>query len=279
MRRKLKALGSLVLLFLAATIACSGGRLLSPLGENLTPVVQSATGITETSLTRVTATPLPTVEPTATPWPTSMPTKTLTPTVAPTSTPTETPTPTVAPTATPVGFCQRPSEDYARVIINGETVNCRTALMLDTAVELYGGLGDLRRVVQGSYTDALAASFGTHAGGGAVDISIRNPANPSERLFGEVEAMVLALRQAGFAAWYREPSEVYEGSAPHIHAIAIGDKELSPAAQEQLTGPHGYFRGMDGLPRDPPRPDRYGGPMICPWMLEAGYAGLRGEGE
>jgi hypothetical protein len=183
----------------------------------------------------------------------------------------------VQPTATPFGFCQKPFEDYTRVTVNGEPANRRTVLMLDTAVKLYGGPGDLKRVVQGSYTDALEASFGTHAGGGSVDISIRNPANPSEYLFDEVEAMASALRQAGFAAWYREPNELYEDSAPHIHAIAVGDRELSVAAQEQLTGPHGYFRGMDGLPRSSPHPDRFGGPVICPWMLEAGYSDLREE--
>jgi hypothetical protein len=177
----------------------------------------------------------------------------------------------------PVDDCPQPVEDYTRVTVNGEPVNRRTALMLDAAVELYDGPGDLRRVVQASYTDVLAASFGTHAGGGAVDISIRNPANPSEFLFGEVEAMVQALRRAGFAAWYREAGELYEDSAPHIHAIAIGDKELSPAAREQLTGLHGYFRGMNGLPHDPPQPDGHGGPVLCSWMLEAGYTDLREE--
>jgi hypothetical protein len=35
----------------------------------------------------------------------------------------------------------------------------------------------------------------------------------------------------------------------HIHAIAIGDSDLSPAAQEQLTGPAGYLRGYDGSAR------------------------------
>jgi len=34
----------------------------------------------------------------------------------------------------------------------------------------------------------------------------------------------------------------------HIHAIAIGDQELSAAANEQLVGESGYFRGYDGLP-------------------------------
>jgi len=248
--KELGAPGALILLCLAAIIACSGER---PALESriqgrrsLIPATQSPSGATSPIRPTVTSspaqTPLPTATVTATPSPTVSPTATM----QPTNTPTETLTPTLEPTATPVGVCRRPIEDYTRVTINGETVNRRTALMLDTAVELYGGPGDLRRVVQGSYTDELAASFGTHAGGGVVDISIRNPATPSEYLFGEVEPMVQALRQAGFAAWYRAPSEVYEGSAPHIHAVAIADQELSPAAQEQLTGPHGYFRGMNG---------------------------------
>ncbi len=189
--------------------------------------------------------------------------------------PTETPTIAVEQTSLPPDACQKPVEDYTRVIVNGEPVNRRTELMLDTAVILYGGPADLKRVTQGSYTDELTASFGTHAGGGAVDISLRNPAKPAERLFGEVEAMVRAMRLAGFAAWYRYADQLYPGMPPHIHAIAIGDQELSPAAQEQLTGPNGYFRGYNGLPVDPPIPDEHGGSVICDWMLELGYTDLR----
>jgi hypothetical protein len=167
--------------------------------------------------------------------------------------------------------CRRPSDDYRRVQIQGETLNRRTEEMLETAMEIYTGPADLKRIAQGSYTDALEASFGTHAGGGAVDISIRNPAEPAQRLFDEVPAMIRALRQAGFAAWYRETDEVYPGSVPHIHAVAIGDAELSAAAQLQLTGPAGYFRGFNGLPVDPPVPDGAGGPVVCSWM--AGFTG------
>jgi murein DD-endopeptidase MepM/ murein hydrolase activator NlpD len=184
---------------------------------------------------------------------------------------------TVEPTDLPSDTCQEPGQDYSQVTVNGETINRRTELMLETAIALYGGSGDLKRIAQGSYTDALAASFGTHAGGGVVDISIRNPANPAERLFGEVEAMVSALRLAGFAAWYRQADLLYPDMAPHIHAVAIGDQELSSAAEEQLTGPHGYFRGYDGLPGDEPGPDLHGGPIICDWMLAAGYEDLRQE--
>jgi hypothetical protein len=276
MYRKFGVHGSVLLLLLLATLACFGGRFLPPHGENPTPFVRfTAETAKAPALTPIATTALPTVEATAMLQPTNTPTETPRPPIGPKAAATEVPTP--VPMAAPVGMCREPTKDYARVTVNGEVVNRRTALMLDTAAELYSGPGDLRRVTQGSYTDALEASFGSHAGGGVVDISIRNPANPSEYLFGEVGAMVLALRQAGFAAWYRAPGELYEGSAPHIHAVAIGDQELSPAAQEQLTGPHGYFRGMDGLPRNPPYPDRQGGPIICPWMLEAGYADLREE--
>jgi hypothetical protein len=152
-------------------------------------------------------------------------------------------------------------------------VNARTLWMLQQAAALYDGPADLLRVTQGSYSTGESTSFGTHAGGGAVDISIRNPADPTEILWDETEAMVLALRQAGFAAWYRAPGDLGEGSPAHIHAIAVGDVELSPAAVEQLTGPGGYFRGLDGLPPEygGPHPDPHGGPVVCPWMIEMGY--------
>lgn len=199
-------------------------------------------------------------------------------------TPTDTPTvPSPSPKSkdTPENpGCRQPIDDYSRVVVNGETLNRRTLWMLEQARLLYGGPGDLLRVTQGSYTDAEAGSFGTHDGGGAVDISIRNPTNPSEMLWDEADAMVAALRVAGFAAWYRAPDDLGAGSPAHIHAIAIGDQELSAAAIDQLIGPWGYFRGMDGLPPPwGPNPDRHGGPIICDWMLALGYRDLRAGGE
>jgi hypothetical protein len=74
----------------------------------------------------------------------------------------------------------------------------------------------------------------------------------------------------------REPDELYAGSPIHIHAIGVGDRDLSEAAQRQLTGPEGYFRGFNGLPLDPPAPDQWGEPILCPWMIEMGYQDLRG---
>ncbi|MCC7018541.1 MAG: hypothetical protein IT332_02220 [Ardenticatenales bacterium] len=180
--------------------------------------------------------------------------------------------------------CRKPVDDMTRVPFKGETLNARTLAMLETAQTIYGGPGDLLRVVQGSYTDAVAGSFGTHAGGGAVDISIRDPRQPASRLFDEVEAMVRALRLAGFAAWYRGPDSVFAGSVPHIHAIAIGDPGLSAAARRQVDGREGYMRGFDGLPTTegdgapspggaaPPGIDAHGGPVVCGWMGVGGRA-------
>jgi hypothetical protein len=149
-------------------------------------------------------------------------------------------------------------------------LNARTLWMLQQAVALYSGPGDLMRVTQGSYTTGVADSFGTHAGGGAVDLSIRHPSEPGTVLWDEADAMVLALRRAGFAAWYRAPGALGPGSPAHIHAIAIGDQELSPAALQQVNGPWGYLQGLDGLPPEygGPHPDPHGGPILCPWMLD-----------
>lgn len=151
--------------------------------------------------------------------------------------------------------------------------------MLAHAQELYGGEIDLTgyAVTQGSYTNAVSASFGTHAGGGAVDLSVMRQGTYTV-LWDDVPRLLQALRASGFAAWLREYGELHADSPIHIHAIAIGDRELSPAAQDQLTGPAGYFRGYSGLPiveGGLPTPDRFGGPILCQWMVELGYRDLR----
>jgi hypothetical protein len=207
--------------------------------------------------------------------------------VTPSLTATQTPIPptltaTTIPTSTatpePTG-CQKPPDDYARVDVNGWTVNQRTMSMLAHAQELYGGEIDLTgyAITQGSYHDNGAASFGTHLGGGAVDLSVMQYGTYTI-LWDDIPVMIHALRTAGFAAWFRDYGELYQDSAYHIHAIAIGDKELSSAAQEQLTGPSGYFHGFIGLPIETygePKPDQFGGPVICQWMIDLGYRDLR----
>jgi hypothetical protein len=110
-----------------------------------------------------------------------------------------------------------------------------------------------------------------------VDISIRNPANLDQVLWDEAPKMTVAMRRAGFAAWYRPTGMLGPDSGAHVHAIAVGDPELSEAARRQLDGPEGYFRGLDGVPPEyqGPHPDPHGGPVICPWMIEMGYKNLR----
>ena len=218
---------------------------------------------------------LPQTERAASSTPTRFATATQTP-LSPTLTATL--TPTITSTPEPAG-CQKPPEDYTRLEVNGWTINQRTFAMLTHAWELYGGELEINgyAITQGSYHDNGAASFGTHLGGGAVDLSVLRRGTYTV-LWDNVEPLIHALRVAGFAAWLREYGELYPDSPIHIHAIAIGDRELSPAAEEQLTGEAGYFRGYGGLPVDlygVPKPDRYGGPILCQWMIDIGYRDLR----
>jgi len=218
--------------------------------------------------TEVAPTPPPSATATFTPVP---PTLTLTPTVTPIPTQTSTPEPS---------GCQKPPEDYTRLEVNnGWTVNRRTLAMLAHAQELYGGEIEIsgHAITQGSYHDNGSYSFGTHLGGGAVDLSVMRRGTYTV-LWDDVDPLLRALRAAGFAAWLREYGEVYQDSPIHIHAIAVGDRELSAQAEAQLTGPAGYFRGFSGLPfpeGGTPTPDRYGGPVICQWMIDLGYRDLR----
>jgi len=178
------------------------------------------------------------------------------------------PVPQSSPALTPGAGCQKPPEDYTRVKVNGMLVNRRTMFMLEQAGKIY--TGEIRltgvSITQGSYHDE-PGGFGTHAGGGVVDISVMRPGTYTV-LKDDIFPLVHALRLAGFAAWLRLPDELYDGSPIHIHAVAIGDRSLSPAAQAQVSGAGGYFAGYDGnpAPGKAPLPDRYGGPVLCPWM-------------
>lgn len=246
MSKLLPVLSFLLLLL----VGCFGHSASAPLPENFTPATSSLTA---------TQTLIP---------------STLTATAVPTST--ETMLPTFTPQ--PIG-CNKPPDDYTRVEINGRTLNQRTLAMLSHAQVLYGGELEISgyALTQGSYSDLVSASFGTHAGGGAVDLSIMRQGTYTV-LWDDVGPLLQALRVAGFAAWLRDYGELHADSPIHIHAIAIGDRELSPAAQEQLTGPAGYFRGYSGLPvteGGTPTPDRFGGPILCQWMIELGYRDLR----
>lgn len=192
-------------------------------------------------------------------------------------------TPTISSRLTPELIepdnCQKPPENYDQVEINGMYINQRTFSMLEHAQSIYGGEIELTgyHLTQGSYTNLVSASFGTHIGGGAVDLSVIQYGT-YQVLYADIEPLIQALRIAGFAAWLRDFDQLYPGSPIHIHAIAIGDQDLSGPARDQLTGEFGYFRGFNGIPQEnglAPVPDEHGGPILCRWMLELGYSDLR----
>jgi peptidoglycan hydrolase-like protein with peptidoglycan-binding domain len=132
----------------------------------------------------------------------------------------------------------------ARVQRDGYVVNTRTQAMLTEAERLLG----FRLVLsQGSYNPGGdPTSAGTHDGGGVVDISVTGMSAATRT------KVARALRQFGFAAWVRNPSQA---DWPwHIHAAAINDTDLSSQTQHQIGD---YYLGLNGLanrgPDDGPR--------------------------
>lgn len=211
--------------------------------------------------------------------PTDLPSAT--PTISPSPTltalPTFTPPPTAYPYFDPAG-CRKPPDDYSLLEVNGWTLNARTYAMLEHASELYGGQLDItgHAITQGSYHDNGSASWGTHLGGGAVDLSVMQSGTYTI-LWDEIPLLIRALRVAGFAAWLRRYGEIYPDSPWHIHAIAVGDAELSQPARDQVDGVFGYLRGFTGVPQENgiPKMDLDGEPVLCSWMVDLGYADLR----
>jgi hypothetical protein len=118
----------------------------------------------------------------------------------------------------------------------GHTTDSRTRKMVLEASRL---TGISFYVVQGSYSEG-SASAGTHSGGGALD------PRTWDKTTAQINSMVRNLRIVGFAAWYRTRSD---GFAPHIHAIAIGQSDLSSAAERQVIA---YYDGRNGLANDGP---------------------------
>ncbi len=116
----------------------------------------------------------------------------------------------------------------------GITINTRTQAMLTEADRL---LGYTLTLSQGSYNPGGdPTSAGTHDGGGVVDVNIDGMTAAKRTQIATV------LRQVGFAAWIRNPSQA---DWPwHIHAVAISDTDLSTQAQNQVGD---YYLGMNGL--------------------------------
>lgn len=136
------------------------------------------------------------------------------------------------------------TEDYTRITYTsatGAVINQRSKLMLDRAVvALADSYSWTPYLTQGSYHPGVGSSAGTHDAGGVMDIRVTTMTENGRNL------LVQALREVGFAAWYRTPAEGFD---VHCHAVAIGDWEMSPQAEDQVQA---YFNGLNGLANNGP---------------------------
>jgi len=124
----------------------------------------------------------------------------------------------------------------------GVTLDVRTAAMMDEVAHLAGDV--YVRPTQGSASGGVAASAGTHDGGGAIDIAGQDPGMTQAHR----DIIETAGRQVGFAMWIRTPDQ---SNWPwHIHGIAVqpggkGDRGvLSSGAHGQIID---YYEGRNGL--------------------------------
>lgn len=118
---------------------------------------------------------------------------------------------------------------YAKTTYDGKVVDRITKAALKKAARRLGY--DLT-ILQGSYNaGGVSASAGTHDGGGVVDLAP-----------WDWENKVHVLRAIGFAAWHRPAISGLWGE--HIHAVLIGNEQLSPDAREQVQQ---YYNGQNGL--------------------------------
>lgn len=111
------------------------------------------------------------------------------------------------------------------------------------------------RPTQGSYSTSVGASAGTHAGGGAVDISV------SALSAAQINILVFLLRRVGMAAWHRSTSE--GPWAAHVHAVNKTARDLSPSAERQVAA---YMNAKDGLAGN--KADKHkalGAPRVATW--------------
>jgi len=115
-----------------------------------------------------------------------------------------------------------------RVFYSGEQLDLSTFQKVQKA---QGMLGGMLNITQGSYERASSYSGTTHTGGGVFDV-----------VGGNLKRINAALRSLGFASWIRSPSQ---GPWPwHIHALEIGNPNLSASARRQVLD---YAAGGDGL--------------------------------
>lgn len=147
-----------------------------------------------------------------------------------------------------------------KVVFRGFSFDERTVEMIKWAEKT---AGFKFRITQGSYSTGVAASAGTHDGGGVVDFSVRLMTEKRRA------KMVKALKDAGFAAWYRKIEQGFDSN--HVHAVAIGCTDLALLAKKQVTD---YDKGLDGLKGHQPDPTYRPDPKVK-WDSKTGAPVVR----
>lgn len=119
---------------------------------------------------------------------------------------------------------------YNRTTYGGVTLNKVTVQALQEAEKR---LGYPLSFYQGSYNNSVAASGGTHSGGGAVDLTPY-----------EADRKVHVTRAIGFASWHRPYDWDGEGGIEHCHCELLGDEDASVAAKEQWGDYRAHRNGL-----------------------------------
>lgn len=122
--------------------------------------------------------------------------------------------------------------------LNDSKINARTRANL-TEVERLAGV--TLTVIKGQKIAQGDSSAGTHDGYGVVDLRTSGWSTATR------ESVLKAARETGNAAWYRTVAQGFDG--PHIHAVLMGDPDLSPSARRQVTA---YRNGHNGLANNGP---------------------------
>lgn len=148
-------------------------------------------------------------------------------------------------------------DPYAILLRDGKKVDALTDGALKRAEKI---LGYSLTVTQGSYNTTVAASKGTHDGGGCVDL-----------MPWDHENKVKALRAVGFAAWYRPA--IPDLWPSHCHAVLIGHAKLAPVAFRQVQA---YLARRNGLKDNGPDVDP-GWTNIARYTVEAFKADVKRE--
>lgn len=133
---------------------------------------------------------------------------------------------------------------YTKVTVEGHTLNARTAALYKQVKRIYplvGGSGTIR-LVQGSFTNDVSASAGTHSGGGVGDWMVEPGTDHN------YNRLQKAFRYAQVAAWHRTTAQGFSGD--HVHGVVVGDDSAATLAKAQVVDYKNHKTGLKGHAAD-----------------------------